>query len=132
MFNASQRQGKETGTQSEQETEKGDGQVIVVISWILFFKFSCCIVMMFVIGIEVVHKSNLTGRIANGIQNENGNNEKGKDLIGEASGVLDESIQVEKGTQEHIEGHPKANPSIKGKKWHVPLFGEFIRDSLEG
>lgn len=81
--------------------------------------------------VQVMHQSNLGSGVANGIQNINGNDQEGKDFVGKAGGVLDVPVQVEKGRQEHVQGHPKSNPGIERQKGYVQVLAQFIGNGLK-
>mmetsp|Transcript_7800 Transcript_7800/g.16168 ORF Transcript_7800/g.16168 Transcript_7800/m.16168 type:complete len:265 (-) Transcript_7800:1242-2036(-) len=125
MLDAAQGERHKGGSQPQKETQKGHAEVIVVL---LTFQ----ILVMFVIGIEVVHQPHLARWIANRVEDENANDQKGKDLVRKARGVLNESIQIQHGRQDHVKGHPQTHPSVKGQKGHVPLDGQFVNERLKG
>eukprot|EP00980_Cylindrotheca_fusiformis_P030445 scaffold24818_cov279-Cylindrotheca_fusiformis.AAC.1 len=57
--------------------------------------------------------TNLGGRVTDGIQDEDRDDEKGEDLVCEAGGVLDEAVQIHESGQEHVKGNPDSDPGVE-------------------
>mmetsp|Transcript_45270 Transcript_45270/g.109575 ORF Transcript_45270/g.109575 Transcript_45270/m.109575 type:complete len:244 (-) Transcript_45270:476-1207(-) len=109
--------GKKGSPKTQNETEKSNSHVVILG---IFFEH---IFVMRVISSKVVEKTNLGGRISNGSQQENGDNEQGKCLISESSGLFDNSVKVEECCSHLVEANPDTDPCIECEKRNVELLG---------
>mmetsp|Transcript_3666 Transcript_3666/g.8445 ORF Transcript_3666/g.8445 Transcript_3666/m.8445 type:complete len:422 (+) Transcript_3666:733-1998(+) len=123
--NLTQKESDKGSSYTQDKTEQCHSHVFVVfIQFFLLF-------IVWVIFRKVMKKTDLGRRIANGIQNENGDNQKGKDFVCEPCGILDDAIQIKECCQQHVNGNPNTDPGIKGQEGNIQLFGKFIQDSLK-
>jgi hypothetical protein len=81
--------------------------------------------------VEIMEQSDLGGRIANGVQDKNRNNQEGKDFVGESCGVLDDYVQVHESSQEHVHSNPDTNPGIERQERNIQVLTELIQYGLK-
>jgi len=65
---------------------------------------------------EVANKISIAKRVANSIEDENGDNQKGKDVVGEAGGISGVASQFKESGQSSVNTDPHTDPCVKGKK----------------
>lgn len=75
--------------------------------------------MALVIGKEVVDDTNGCERTSNGVNDENGGNEKAKDLVGKLGTVGDNLVEIDEGGNNHVDAHPKADPRVECKERNI-------------
>mmetsp|Transcript_38944 Transcript_38944/g.54843 ORF Transcript_38944/g.54843 Transcript_38944/m.54843 type:complete len:255 (+) Transcript_38944:712-1476(+) len=92
VFDTTQNHCEDGCSKSENDTQKSYGHIIV-IRYILLF------LVVLVIRVEIMEQSDIGHRVSECVEDENRNNEKGKDLIGESCCVLDESVEIKKSRQ---------------------------------
>ena len=75
--------------------------------------------MGLVFSIKVTEDTRGTERITDSIHDKDGNNEEGKNLIGESCGQLDIACQIKESCHDTVKEEPDGYPSIKGKVFHA-------------
>jgi hypothetical protein len=78
--------------------------------------------------IKVSQDSSVTKGITDSIQDEDGNNQACKDLVGKAGSQEDIACQVEESSNSAVDANPKRNPSVKCKKGYIHGLGHVVND----
>ena len=69
---------------------------------------------------------------SDGINDKDKGNQEAEDFICEPSTQNDDTIEVNKRSNEHINADPDPNPSIECKKWHIHGLGNLVENLSEG
>jgi hypothetical protein len=88
--------------------------------------------MRFVTLCEVPIDTDLREGVTQGINNKDGSNQHGKELICKTSSVLHEFVEVDKGANQEEAGNPNANPRVEYEKVNVQLFCNIEQDTRKG
>ena len=88
--------------------------------------------VVFAIRIEVLKHTTARERISNSVEKKDGNDEEGKHFIGETSGILENPVEVDKGSHNQIHSDPNANPSVKGQERNSQGSGKLKANRLKG
>jgi hypothetical protein len=84
------------------------------------------------IRVEVLKHTTTRERISNGIEKEDGDDEEGKHFIRETRGILENPVEIDKGSQQQIHSDPDTDPRIKGEEWYTQGSGKLKANRLEG
>mmetsp|Transcript_21094 Transcript_21094/g.50046 ORF Transcript_21094/g.50046 Transcript_21094/m.50046 type:complete len:431 (+) Transcript_21094:1078-2370(+) len=110
---------------AEDGGEKGGGDVGVIL---VGFE----LVVALVILLEVVVDPDRRGRRSEGVDDEDGRDQQGEDLVREPGGVLEQPVEVAHGGDHQVEGDPQADPRVEGQEGDVEGLGHGVEDAAEG
>lgn len=82
-------------------------------------------------GDEVPRHADLVEGIADGIQDEDGGNQRGKDFVGETAEVVHDAVQIDKGRKGQEGAEPQTGPGVEGQEGNVHVVGHFVDDGLD-
>ena len=125
VLEATEEENQPSGSESENSGKQSSGKVAVL--WIIF--------ELFVRGMARGKETEDTGireGITDGIHDENTDNQKGKDLIGETSGKADHTSQVEEGGEKAISKKPDTRPCVHGQERDIHVVGNVVEGSGQG
>jgi len=123
-FETTEKEDSSSGSETQKDTEQGCFEIAVIFLAIVFLS----ILMELVVGIQVAQKTAWAKGAANRVQDEDGDNQEGKDIIGEFRCQADVAGQVEECRESGIAKCPDAHPGIKGKERNVQRLGHVIED----
>ena len=123
-FETTEEEDSSSGSETQKDTEQGCFQVAVVFLAIVFLT----ILMELVLGIQVTQKTTWAEGAANRVQDKDGDNQEGEDIVGEFSGQADVAGQVKESRRGSIDECPDAHPGIEGKERNAQRLGHVIKN----
>jgi hypothetical protein len=84
------------------------------------------------IRIEVLKHTNASERISDCVEKEDGNDEEGKHFISKTSGILENSVEIDKGSNDQIHSDPDTNPRVECEEGNAQGIGKLKANRLKG
>jgi len=122
---ASETKGHLHGANADQQRQQSGCRVRVVVFYIV-------LLVRLVIALKVIINSGGGKRTTQSVDDKDGGNEQGKDLVREPRRVGNDPIQGAERGQAHVEADPESNPGVEGQKGDAHALGHFEENLCKG
>ena len=111
---ASKEENRRSGPETQDDTEQGRlKEAVVFVTFVAFVSG--------VAGRKVAQQTFVVERTANGIQNEDGDNQEGENVISETGCEAYVASQIKEGCNRSVHADPDTDPRVEGKE------GDFLK-----
>ena len=125
LLEATEEEDQPSGSESKNSRKQTRGEVAVV--WVIFI-----FLMGWVARCKVSEDTSIRERISNGIHDENTDNEKGENLVGESGRKSNHTGQIKKGGEEAVSQQPDACPCVHGQERNIHVVGNVVKSGRQG